>query len=204
MKQVAKEHYSFSSYSHVGRWTSYFHQLDEAIKLKPENILEIGAGDNVFGDYIRHNTAIEYRNLDIAEDLSPDILGSAENIPLPDNSFDIVCAFEILEHLPYEKFETCLREIARVSKKYAIISLPHFGPPVKLSFKVPLLPEIKFAWKIPYHPPHTFNGEHYWEIGKRGYRAGKIRAIIQEHFMVSKEFIPFENQYHHFYILKKR
>lgn len=204
MQQVAKTHYDFGRYVGLDRWASYWYQLREVLACAPERVLEIGKGDAVLGSYLLSHTEITYKTLDIAEDLKPDIVGSAENIPLPDGSFDLVCAFEILEHLPFEKFEKCLREIARVSKKHAIISLPHFGPAVKYLIKLPFLPEIKIARKIPYHPGHVFKGEHYWEIGKRGYSPRKIRKAVRKYFSITKEFVPFENQYHHFFVLEKK
>ncbi len=204
MKQVNKKAYNFKKYSHLGRWVSYWHQLDEILNCHPKNILEIGVGNKVVANFLKSNTNIKYTSLDIAEDLNPDIIGSINNIPLPDNSFDVVCAFEVLEHLPFEKFEQSLKELKRVSKKYTLISLPHFGPMVKFSFKIPFTKEIKFAFKIPYHTKHKFNGQHYWEIGKKGYNQNKIKSVLDKFFIIKKDFIPFENQYHHFYILKKR
>ena len=109
----------------------------------------------------------------------------------------------MLEHLPFERFESALLELARVAKKHVIVSLPHFGPSLRFSFKLPFIKEIKCAWKLPYHPAHVFGGEHYWEIGKRGYEAGVIRAVIAKHFIIEKEFVPYENQYHHFFVLTK-
>ncbi|HED05056.1 MAG TPA: class I SAM-dependent methyltransferase [Ignavibacteria bacterium] len=202
-KQVDKSKYKFRSYCGADRWASYWHQLDEVLALSPKTILEIGVGDGVFKNYIKNNTDIEYKNLDIAEDLNPDIIGSVENINLPDNSVDLVCAFEILEHLPFDKFEKCLTEIRRVSKSDVVISLPHFGHTIKFSFKIPFLKEKKISFKIPHHPKHKFNGQHYWEIGKKGYSSSKIRKIISKYFKIRKNFIPFNNQYHYFYILEK-
>lgn len=204
MKQVNKSAYSFSSYCGLDRWASYHYQIREILKKNPATILEVGTGDGVLKNYLMGNTSIVYKNLDIAEDLNPDIVGSVDSIPLQEESFDLVCAFEILEHLPFEKFEVSLRELARVSKGDVIISLPHFGPAVKLLFKIPFLPEVKISFKVPFPKKHTFNGQHYWEIGKKGYRLSDVRKSIKKYFIITDEFVPFENQYHHFFILKNK
>lgn len=194
--------YLFSKYVYPSRWSSYWHQIDEVLNTKPENVLVIGVGDkivvNILKDYVK-----EVKTLDIDNSLNPDILASVEKIPLNENSVDTGLCAEVLEHLPFEKFDACLRELNRLSKKNVILSLPHFGPPVKFLLKIPLFPEIKFAIKIPFMIKHKFNGENYWEIGKKGYSSSKIRKIIKKYFKINKEFIPFNNQYHHFYILEK-
>lgn len=203
-QQVDKSAYEFLRYCYPDRWASYYYQLREVIEARPCSVLEIGTGDGVLRHYLEQNTDIEYRSMDIAVDLHPDIIGSVEKIPLPDSSVDVVVAYEILEHLPFEKFEQALRELKRVSRGMVIISLPHFGPPIKFLLKLPFLPEIRFSFKIPFPKKHIFNGEHYWEIGKSGHSTGNIRATLRKHFTIQKEFIPFENQYHHFFVLQKR
>ncbi len=200
-KQVNKDKYEFSKYCYPDRWASYYYQLREIVKQKPSSVLEIGIGDGVLKQYLLNNTDIKYQNLDIAEDLNHDIVGNVENIPIMNNSVDVVVAYEILEHLPFEKFEKAVSELKRVSKRVVIISLPHFGPPIKFLIKLPFLPEIRFAFKIPFPQKHIFNGEHYWEIGKKGYSVRKIRSVLKKYFTIQREFIPFENQYHHFFVL---
>jgi len=202
-KQVDASHYDFGRYVGLDRWSSYFYQIRETLALSPQSLLEVGGGDGVYRSYLKEHTPIAYRSLDIAEDLHPDVLGGVEKIPLPDASVDCVVAFEVLEHLPFERFSIALSEIARVSKGDAIISLPHFGPPVKFLLKLPFLPEIRFSFKFPFFKKHLFNGEHYWEIGKAGYTPETVREALGKHFTIQKEFVPFENQYHHFFILKK-
>lgn len=204
MQQTDKSWYNFRKYAGVDRFASYFHQLDEALSLKPSSILEVGVGDHVFGNYISKNTDIRYESLDVANDLNPTHTGSIENIPLPDSSYDLVCAFEVLEHLPFEKFPKALSELSRVSKRNVLVSIPHFGPPIKLSFKIPYLPEIKLAWKFPFPKSHVFNGQHYWELGKKDYPVSRVRTEIKKKFKIVKEFVPFENQYHHFFVLEKK
>lgn len=183
---------------------SYFHQIRLALACSPRSILEIGVGDKVFGSYIKENTSITYVGADYDSTVSPDIVADVLALPFKDNEFDLVCLFEVLEHLPFEKFDQALKEIARVSNKHVLISLPHFGPSLKLSFKIPFIPEVRIAFKIPLPIKHEFNGQHYWEIGKKGYSIGRIRAVLKKHFILKSDFVPFENQYHHFFVLESK
>jgi len=194
--------YKFHNYDYQDRWISYWHQIDEVLKLEPKTVLEIGIGNKTVARYLK-GQGLEVKTLDINENLNPDFTASVLSMSLDDNLFDLILCAEILEHLPFEDFEKALLELKRVAKRYLVLSLPHFGPPLKFSFKIPLLKEIKIAFKISYYPKHKSGGVHYWEIGKRGYSSRKIRNIIEKHFKIQKEFIPFENQNHHFYILKK-
>lgn len=204
MTQVDKKAYYFSTYSTVDRWVSYYYQLQFVLECLPKTILEIGVGDKVFGSYIKQNTDIKYTSLDYDQSVKPDVVADVLALPFKNNEFDLICIFEVLEHIQYNQFENALKELSRVSKKDVIISLPHFGPPIKFSFKIPFLPEIKLSYKIPFFKKHIFNGQHYWEIGKKGYSKRTIRNMLSKYFYIKKEFIPFENQYHHFYILQKK
>jgi len=203
-KQVDKTHYSFKKYFYPGRWTSYWHQVHEISSRKEiRSVLDIGPGTVFLRDVLKNCCPeIEYKTLDIAEDVKPDIIGGVTKIPCKDNTFDCVSAFQVLEHIHFDDFEVALTEMKRVSKKYVFISLPHFGPPLQLQLKIPFLRVIKCSIKIPYPKKHVFAGQHYWEIGKRGYSPKTIRKIMQKHFKIIDEYIPFENQYHHFYILE--
>lgn len=198
--------YDFENYCGQERWASYWHQIDEILKCKPETVLEIGVGDKVVGSYLTNNTDIIYKSLDLAEDLAPDIVCSIENIPLGDNTFNLVCAFEVLEHLPFEKFSKVLRELYRVSGNYIIISLPHWGRHFSFDFRLPLIKRIKGQIKFRLFPPkHIFNGQHHWEIGKRNYSLKLIKKKIKSaNFDIVKDYIAFDSPYHHFFILKKK
>jgi SAM-dependent methyltransferase len=205
-QQVEKKHYSFSRYFFPGRWMSYYYQTKEiAERSDIKSVLDIGPGT----DFLKHTLSIHrnditYKTLDIAEDLHPDYKGSVTEIPLPDASYDAVCAFQVLEHIQFEDFEKALSELNRVSRKYVFISLPHFGPSFEFWFKIPFVRRIKWATKLWFPKEHTFDGQHYWEIGKKGYSSSKVRSTITKHFSIINEYVPFENQYHHFYILEKK
>jgi len=53
------------------------------------------------------------------------VLGEAERLPFAARSFDLVACFEVLEHVKASAFETTVEEIARVSKKYVLLSVPN-------------------------------------------------------------------------------
>ena len=200
--QVDKESYAIGSYGFEGRFISYFHQLKEVLNLCPSSVREVGVGDRVFGDFVRNNTSVVYTSVDIAEDLRPDVLGSVTALPFENNSFDVVCAFEVLEHLPFKEFEKALGEIVRVARTHVVLSLPHFGPMISFSCKIPFLPEVRFAYKLSIPKNHIFNGQHYWEIGKKGYSASLIREKLGVHGKVVKEYVPWGSPYHHFFVLE--
>lgn len=203
--QVDKDHYRFEDYVEKTRWMSFYYQIQEILAFRDaKSILEIGPGMSLLRHIIeRENPDCRYATLDIAEDLEPDLVGSATDIPAEDGEFDAVVAFQILEHLPYDQVPTALAEIRRVAGHGAILSLPHFGPSFRFQLAIPMLPKVKFAVRIPYPKEHKFDGEHYWEIGKRGYPAKRLRAEISEFFHIEKEFVPFEMMYHRFYICRK-
>ena len=195
--------YFSPDYNDKGRWASYWHQIKEVLAFNPKKILVIGKGGGLVPAYLK-NLELEILTLDIDSSLNPDITASVLNMPVDDNSFDIVLCAEVLEHLPFGDFHRALAEIKRVAKFGAIISLPHFGPAIKFLLKLPFFPEIKLLWKLPYPIKHQFKGEHYWEIGKRNYPLKLIKSeMIKSGFSIEYDYIAFENPLHHFFVLKK-
>jgi ubiquinone/menaquinone biosynthesis C-methylase UbiE len=200
--QVSKDAYDFTSYCGLDRWSSYHYQLRDIFSVKPRSVLEVGVGDGVMGRYLKENTSIHYMSADIANDVGADVQVSVTSLPFADRSFDVVCAFQVLEHRPFAELEQSLPHLRRIARKSVLISVPHFGPTLKMRFKIPLFPEVVMAAKVPYPRKHVFDGEHYWELGKKGYPTSRFRRVLEKHFVVEREYIPFENPYHHFFVLK--
>lgn len=172
------------------------------MNLSPQSVVEVGIGDGVFGNFIKSNVPISYTSVDYARDLNPDIVGSILALPLSDKSYDVACAFEVLEHLPFEEFDTALKELTRVARTHVVISIPHFGPTLSFLLKLPLFPTLRFSIKFPYPKRHIFNGHHFWELGTRRYPLSLIREKLSAHGALIRDFVPFGNPYHHFFILK--
>lgn len=196
------KNYFGGQYNDQERWMSYWRQIDEILKLKPANVLEVGVGNGLAAWYLKF-CGISMVTLDIAGELKPDVVGSVEKMPFDDNSFDVILCAEVLEHLPFEKLSSVLSELKRVTKKFIVLSLPHWGWTFKFCLKIPLLPPIKILWKLSGVLKHE-PAEHFWEIGKMGYPLRKIKKEINAAgFAILNDFILFENPYHHFFILEK-
>lgn len=56
------------------------------------------------------------------EDRTTFIVGDAEHVPFPDESFDVVISCHVLEHLP--DFDRGVRELYRLTRHIAIVALP--------------------------------------------------------------------------------
>jgi ubiquinone/menaquinone biosynthesis C-methylase UbiE len=195
--------YFSEEYNDSKRWMSYWRQIKEVLAFKPQAILVVGKGNDLVSEYLKLKN-IKVVTLDIDEDLKPDVAASVVKMPFNDRQFDAVLCAQVLEHLPYEDFDRALLEIYRVSRSGAVISLPHFGPAIRFLLKIPFLSELRFILKLPYPIKHQFKGEHYWEIGKRGYPLRRIRNDIKKSgFIIERDFVVFENPLHHFFILKK-
>ena len=204
-KQVNKSAYNFQRYCQIERFSSYWHQLDEILECNPTSVLEIGVGDKVVANYLKANTDIQYTSADVADDLKPDVVTDVLAMAFADNSFDVVCAFEVLEHLPFEKFEQALKELKRVAKNTVLISLPHWGRHFSIDVRLPFFKRLRWQKKFNLMPiAHKFNGQHYWEIGKRDYPVSRITSALKTSGLeLLNDYIAFESPYHHFFILKK-
>ncbi len=114
----------------------FLDDLEAAVReLAPRSVLDVGCGEGVVTERIaRAVPDATVTGLDVA---APGLLaewerrsgrnlhfrsGSAYALPFEDRSFDIVCAFEVLEHL--ERPADALAEMARVAARALVASVP--------------------------------------------------------------------------------
>lgn len=204
--QVNSDIYYRDLYDTKERFISYWNQINEIKRSKPGKILEIGIGNGFVSNYLKERN-VNITTVDIDEDLEPDIVGEVTDLPFKDGSFDLVACYEVLEHLPYEKFCKALDEIYRTSRYNAVISIPDSRPVYRIYLHIPFITIIKKLIPIPNikKQVHNFNGEHYWEIGKKGYPISRIiRDIQRSGFKIKNNYSLFENPYHRYFILRKK
>ncbi len=202
-KQVASDHYEFSEYMDKRRWASMWHQLDEVLALRPERVLEIGPGPGVF-KALGGVFGVAVETLDLDPDLAPDHVAPAEAMPFADDAFDVVCAFQMLEHVPYEAARTIFAEMCRVARTHVVISLPDARSGWPVSLHVPRKGDLRLILPRPRRgpPTHVFDGQHYWELNTRGHAAAAVGDDLARSGGVRlvRQFPVKENPYHRFLV----
>ena len=115
-------------------------KIIEVIPEPVESIVDIGCGNgiitNVLGAHF-NVTAVDRSKKALSFVQTKKVVASADDIPLPDDSFDMVFSSEMLEHLEDDTLIKSVAEMKRLSKKYIFITVPNSENPDKLSVKCP-------------------------------------------------------------------
>jgi hypothetical protein len=197
--QVTLEHYKTTRYEHKGRFATYWHQIDQVVSRCPQESLEVGVGNGFVHRYLRQ-FGWKVHTADLDARLQPDVVSSVLALPFADGAYDLVCCFETLEHLPWENFRVGLRELARVARRWVLLSLPDVTPLLGLQLRLKW-GKVQVLRDLPSVFPrkHEFDGQHYWEIGKRGYPLPEVLGVIRsEGLRIETQFRVFEVPYHRF------
>lgn len=148
-----------------------------------KRILNLGGGGARHLQASLSNNEIEVYEIDIQGDCDLKVnLDMLPDLPFQDSSFDVACAFDVLEHL--EHFHLLNEEMFRVAKDYVLISLPNSAAEVFYDFlrnrpqKHPDLDRGTFSqfYGLPLRPP---TDRHRWWI--------YFHDIIRFYFYFSQE-----------------
>ncbi|MEW5857476.1 MAG: methyltransferase type 11 [Cyanobacteriota bacterium] len=197
-----------SDYFSKNRLLSCHHQLRLIFSLgdQVKNVLEIGIFNSPLAGFLR-SSGYNVSTADIDPSLNPEIiLDLTADFFLPEDEFDVITLFQVLEHLPYEKSEQALKKLGIATKKFLAVSIPcctqylaiqvttsFSGRPRHLLLNVP-----KFWSKKP------VCDQHYWEMGLKDYPKKRIlNSIINAGLTVRQEFTDPAHPYHYFLLLEK-
>jgi hypothetical protein len=207
--QVIHSYYLNKKYASLERFISYFHQIDYIRQAKAQSVLFIGVGDALVPDLIRKD--IRVVTLDIDPQLKPDVVGDIRALPFEDNSFDAVCAFEVMEHLPFAEAPRILAELNRVARNVVIVSVPHRRTGFEIVCRFPFIRSllrkdfVRFALLVPVKfPGFAISGQHYWEIDGWSFPLKRFRQVLKVHFDIVQEKTPPLDPYRRFFYLAKK
>jgi len=105
-------------------------RIDIVKKYIPDNVetlLDAGCGNGAISNYLEgfDITAMDRSKEALQYVKNEAILGSLDNLPFEDNSFDMIMCSDVLEHLPDDVYKKTIKEFKRVSKKYILIISPN-------------------------------------------------------------------------------
>lgn len=107
-------------------------KVNELIPPDVTSILDVGCGNGIFINYLinqprkylrlhgvdRSLTALNFVKAEKTQ-------ASIEKLPFNAGEFGLLVCLEVLEHLPQQIFQQALIELARVSSKYIIVTVPN-------------------------------------------------------------------------------
>jgi len=128
--KTKKSNYYDYSWQRLG---SYFQKTARHIvdKFKPERTLDVGCakgflvkgldelGVDAYGiDPSAY--AVSNAHPVVADKIQQEV---AQSIPYPDDTFDVVTCFDVLEHIPAREVPRTLKELLRVSKQWVVLRM---------------------------------------------------------------------------------
>jgi ubiquinone/menaquinone biosynthesis C-methylase UbiE len=108
-------------------------RMEKTMQLIPaevKSLADIGCGNGLFGNMVQQQKrqigimAIDRSEQALRYVQTEKKVGDVLDIPLADRSYDCVTCLQVLEHIPVNTYKKALSELARVSAKYIIVSVP--------------------------------------------------------------------------------
>src|SRR6266540_1385881 len=176
---------------------SYYQYRDvESLNTAGRRMLIIGPGQGLDTQVFKWR-GYDVVTLDIDERFSPDVVGSVHDLSMFESGrFDVAIASHVVEHVAEPYLDKALSEIARVAD-HALIYLPLAGR----AFHLRLIPGItaldaSLLFYYRFNPferpdgttPKYSEGQHFWEIGLRGWRRRDVRRRLSRHFEIVNEY----------------
>jgi hypothetical protein len=174
---------------------AYYQVRDVASLPNCQRVLVVGPGQGLVVPILRWR-GYSVETFDIDSTFAPDHLGSVHDLGRFSNGqFDAIIASHVLEHLAEPHLDTALAEMARVGR-YSVIYLPVAGRFAAVRIQPGVL---HLDWQLRFN---VFNylerpdgltrkycvGEHYWEIGRRGFRVKDVKARLAQFFVILQAY----------------
>jgi len=98
-----------------------------------KTVVDLGCGNGLFLNYLSNRSDKRYDRLlgleksrtALSYVATETVQSDATRVSIKDETFDLASIMEVVEHLSTKDFSQALNEIARVSKKYILVSVPY-------------------------------------------------------------------------------
>lgn len=126
--------YGYGGFKYDGRWKTVAKRMKDYYKLPDDAaILDIGCAKGfMLHDFKELMPDCTVAGIDVSryaiENAMPSVkpflkISSADNLPFPDKSFDLVVSVNSIHNLPLERLKVALREVERVCRGHSYITV---------------------------------------------------------------------------------
>ena len=198
---------------------SYLDQMQVISSLSSvRSILEIGPGEGFCQKNLK-SLDYYYDTLDSESIYNPTFCSDFRHFDASkcDNEYDLVCAFQVLEHFPYESFTFLINKMVCMSNKYLFISIPYSCFGIRLNFNIHFGQFTFCDKKIEYYFPSKKRNRkyrdqyvqefpwavHYWEVGRKGFDINMIINDIESCELKIVDKFHGSNPFHYFLLCER-
>lgn len=208
--QAPAEKYQQTTYLSPERLSSIGYQFRLAAETGGNSFLNVGSAHGLL-ELLLHRAGYRVIGLDLDYDVLPAMVGVLPRLPVRDRCVDVAMAFQILEHMPIEMLEDCLRELRRVATDTVLISLPdqtqfqEFRPSSSrlesLAIRFHQWTWERQKWRFEISTP--LDPEHFWEIGHDNITHERIVAVaLNSRLKLVRSFRNPCLPYHAFFVFR--
>lgn len=212
-EEIPKSYYDFSEYNSKQRMLTYWYQLSMIHECQPQSVMEVGVGTGLVTASLRYS-GIQVVTLDINARLKPDHVGSILSLPeeIPCGIFDLVLCSRVLHHIPFNDMQDALRNLASLTNKYCLLTLPVndiriylMGRITSSSIATLSLPLPLVLKKVLVRMMGRGSDSGVWQINS-SHETSKKKVVdaIARQFHVLKMFRMPEDQSHMIFLLEKK
>ncbi len=169
----------YGGYRYDGRWVAIAQRIQEFYGLtNRDSILDIGCAKGfLLHDFQQVIPGVKLAGLDIShyaienamESVKPYLMvGSADDLPFPDKSFDLVISINTVHNLDLERCKQAIREMERVSHRYKYLQVDSWlNEEQRQNFERWVLTAVTYfepeEWRKVFREV-GYTGEYYWTI----------------------------------------
>ena len=125
-EKIYKKVYTNKAYK-IGQ-DRFDHAVSYIKNWKKGSLLDIGCGRGEILDYVEEK-GFKAKGVEIVDDLIDNkriVRGASHDLPFKNKAFDYVTCLDVIEHIQPEDTEATLKEINRVTKKGALLSIANY------------------------------------------------------------------------------
>lgn len=130
-----KEYYENSAFWKDGMLedSSNMERFEKTFRIIPKHVstlVDVGCGNGVFlnslisKNVFKRLVGVDRSSIALSFVQTEKCQSDISSLPFHDNTFDCVTCLEVLEHIPYALYPKSISELARLSSKYIVVSVP--------------------------------------------------------------------------------